>query len=134
MPKTTDEAKAMTTWITVCDTCKREDWPTEGATTPDGEAFANLIEAAADGHEGIKTRRHSCLMGCARACNVAIQGAGKLNYTLGEFDVSEEAAQAVVDYAVMHSESDSGAVPYRQWPQPIKGHFVTRHPPFPSDD
>ena len=132
MPKIIDEAKTMTTWITVCDTCKHEDWPAKGVTTSDGEAFANLIEAAADGHEGIKTRRHSCLMGCARACNIAIQGEGKLNYTLGEFDVSEEAAQAVVDYAIMHSESDSGAVPYRQWPQPIKGHFVTRHPPLPQ--
>jgi predicted metal-binding protein len=53
---------------------------------------------------------------------------------MGEFEVSEEAAQAVVDYAALHSQSETGAVPYRQWPIPIKGHFVTRHPPLPSDD
>jgi predicted metal-binding protein len=63
-----------------------------------------------------------------------VQGAGKLNYTIGEFEVSGEAAQAVVDYAALHAESESGAVPYRQWPVPIKGHFVTRHPPLPADD
>jgi predicted metal-binding protein len=73
-------------------------------------------------------------MGCTRACNVAVQGAGKLNYTLGQFEVSEEAAGAIVDYAEMHSQSDTGAVPFRQWPKPIKGHFVTRHPPLPQDE
>jgi hypothetical protein len=25
-------------------------------------------------------------------------------------------------------------VPYRNWPQAIKGHFVTRHPPLPDAD
>ena len=124
----------MTTWITICDTCKHEDWAERGVEFTDGDRFAAMIEAAADGREGVQTRRHSCLMGCTRACNVAVQAAGKLNYTIGEFDVSDEAAQAVVDYAVLHSESETGAVPYRQWPIPIKGHFVTRHPPLPADD
>jgi predicted metal-binding protein len=124
----------MTTWITICDTCKHEDWAERNVTETDGERFAAMIETAAEGRESVKTRRHSCLMGCTRACNVAVQGAGKLNYTIGEFDVSQEAAQAVVDYAVLHSESESGAVPYRQWPLPIKGHFVTRHPPLPTDE
>ena len=124
----------MTTWITICDTCKHEDWAERGVEKTDGEGFADLIEAAAKGLSSVKTRRHSCLMGCARACNVAIQAQGKLNYTMGEFEVSNEAAQAIVDYAELHSQSDSGTVPYRQWPLPIKGHFVTRHPPLPSDE
>ena len=124
----------MTTWITICDTCKHEDWAEKGLSESDGERFAALIEAAAETRPEVQTRRHSCLMGCTRACNVAVQGAGKLNYTIGEFEVSDEAAQAVVDYAVLHSQSETGAVPYRQWPVPIKGHFVTRHPPLPSDD
>ena len=124
----------MTTLITICDTCKQNDWEVRGVETTDGEVLADLIEAAAAGRDGVKTRRHSCLMGCTRACNVAIQGAGKLNYTLGMFDPTPEAAQAVVDYAALHSESDSGQVPYRQWPQEVKGHFVTRHPPMSGDD
>lgn len=122
----------MTTWITICDTCKCEGWDAQDAEITDGEKFAAMIEAAASETDTVKTRRHSCLMGCKRACNVAIQGQGKLAYTLGEFAPSDEAAQAVVDYAQMHSDSDSGVVPYRQWPAPIKGHFVTRHPPLPD--
>lgn len=124
----------MSSLITICDTCKRDDWEARGVEITDGETFAALIEAAAEDQPGVTTRRHSCLMGCARGCNVAIQGANKLNYTLGEFEPSAEAAQAIVDYAALHAESENGQVPYRQWPQPIKGHFVTRHPPLPSDD
>ena len=124
----------MTTTITICDTCKRDGWEERGADVTDGDVFADLIEAAAKDAPGVKTRRHSCLMGCARGCNVAIQGAGKLNYTLGEFEATAEAAEGIVGYAALHAESETGQVPYRQWPQAVKGHFVTRHPPLPSDD
>ncbi|RLJ41126.1 putative metal-binding protein [Litoreibacter meonggei] len=124
----------MTTWITICDTCKRDDWEARAPGVTDGETFADLIEAAATRTAGVRTRRHSCLMGCTRGCNVAIQGSGKLNYTVGEFEPSQEAAEAVVGYAALHAISESGQVPYKQWPQAIKGHFVTRHPPLPTDE
>lgn len=122
----------MTTWITICDTCKREGWETGDMSQTDGERLATLIEAVATTAD-VKTRRVSCLMGCKHGCNVAIQGAGKLNYTLGDFEPAPDAAQGIVDYAALHAASDTGQVPYREWPQPIKGHFVTRHPPLPDD-
>jgi predicted metal-binding protein len=61
------------TWITVCDTCKREGWAGAGAT--DGERLAGLIEAqaAAEGLGRLRLRRFSCLMGCTHGCNVAVQ-------------------------------------------------------------
>jgi len=124
----------MTTWITICDTCKRDDWDDRAPGHTDGEAFAALIETAAEGAADVRTRRHSCLMGCARGCNVAIQAAGKLTYTVGEFEPNAEAAEAVVGYATLHAQSETGQVPYKQWPQAIKGHFVTRHPPLPEQD
>lgn len=120
------------TWITVCDTCKREGWEQSGRLDTDGEALAALVEAEADGVDGLRTRRVSCLMGCSHGCNVAIQSPGKLNYTLGRFEPASEAAEAIVGYAVKHAESASGQVPYREWPQGVKGHFVTRHPPLPD--
>jgi predicted metal-binding protein len=124
----------MTTWITVCDTCKTEDWEASGREQKDGEVLAELVEACASDRADVKTRRVSCLMGCNHGCNVAIQGEGKLAYTLGRFDPAEEAAEAIVEYAALHAESKSGQVPFRQWPQGVKGHFVTRHPPLPSDE
>ena len=122
----------MSTWITICDTCKRDGWDDGDMTLTDGETLAALIEARAAG-TGIKTRRVSCLMGCTHGCNVAIQAAGKIAYTLGRFPPDDEHAQAIVSYATSHAESATGQVPYRQWPQAIKGHFVTRHQPLPDD-
>ncbi|OIP84958.1 MAG: hypothetical protein AUK37_05060 [Rhodobacterales bacterium CG2_30_65_12] len=121
----------MTTWITICDTCKREDWAACGESQTDGECLAALIEAAAAG-TALATRRTSCLMGCDHGCNVAIQGAGKLAYTLGRFEPSEEAAAGIVAYAQSHAASETGQVPYRDWPQAVKGHFITRLPPLPA--
>ena len=69
----------MTTWITICDTCKREDWDPVLQPKTDGEILAQLIEERAPISE-IKTRRISCIMGCVRACNVTIQGPNKINY------------------------------------------------------
>ena len=73
-------------------------------------------------------------MGCSHGCNVAIQAPGKLAYTLGRFDADQDAAEAIVEYAELHANSETGQVPFKQWPQGVKGHFVTRHPPLPSDD
>ena len=124
----------MTTWITTCDTCKREGWESGDMAQTDGEQLATLVEAAAEGLKNVRTRRVSCLMGCKGACNVTVQGAGKLNYTIGAFDPTPEAASGIVAYAMAHANSDTGQVPYREWPQAIKGHFVTRHPPLPDDE
>ena len=121
----------MTSWITICDTCKRENWDPVVQPQTDGEILADMIEPRAK-TAGLKTRRVSCMMGCVRACNVAIQGPKKLAYVLGTFEPTEENAQAIVDYATLHQGSDSGQVPYRTWPQPVKGRFTSRMAPLPD--
>lgn len=123
----------MTTWITICDTCKREGWNAESHGRTDGERLAVLIETAAAGAP-VRTRRTSCLMGCTHGCNVAVQAAGKLCYTIGNFLPNHESAEAIVSYATLHAGTETGQVPYRQWPEAIKGHFVTRHPPLPPEE
>ena len=123
----------MTTWITICDTCKRDGWDAAQGGPTDGEVLATLIEAAATDVDRVRTRRTSCLMGCKGGCNVAVQGKGKLSYTIGNFEPLAEAAAGIVAYAAAHAQSATGQVPYRDWPQAIKGHFVTRHPPLPEE-
>lgn len=123
----------MTTWITICDTCKRDDWSETTHSRPHGEDMAELVEKHAKGRN-VRTRRTSCLMGCSHGCNIAIQAEGKLAYTLGRFEPTDEAASGIVGYAEMHAESATGQVPFRQWPPAVKGHFVTRHPPLPRDE
>ena len=123
----------MTTWITTCDTCKRDGWEEGDMSLTDGERLADLIEAAAEGRADVKTRRVSCLLGCERSCNIAVQAPGKLHFTLGRFDPTPEAATAIVDWAALHAESETGQVRYRDWPEGVKGHFVARLPPVPHD-
>ncbi len=123
----------MTTWITICETCVREGFPgpEEGAERP-GAQLAALVEAAAEG-TALRTRRHACLMGCDHGCNVAVQAPAKLGYTIGRFEPTAEAAEAIVAWSLLHAESALGQVPYKLWPQGVKGHFVTRHPPLPEE-
>ncbi|MGR3342717.1 MAG: DUF1636 domain-containing protein, partial [Paracoccaceae bacterium] len=59
----------MTTWITICDTCKRDGWEDGDMALTDGEILAALVEEQAIG-KCVKTRRVSCLMGCTHGCNV----------------------------------------------------------------
>lgn len=123
----------MTSTITICDTCKRPDWEARGSEKTDGTALAELLEAASDGVETVRIRRHSCLMGCGKGCNLAIQAEGKLTYVMGDFEALPEQAEAIVEYARLHDESETGQVPFRSWPQPVKGHFVSRIP-VPDND
>ena len=121
--------RCMTTTIFVCDTCR---WTVEDKTAPcgrtGGEILAGHVERLAGGLDRIEVRRQSCLMGCERHCNTAVGAPGKLTYVLGAFAPGEEAAAAVVAYACLHRDSETGQVPFRQWPAAVKGHFMARIP------
>ena len=114
-----EKRDTMTTWITICDTCKRDDWSAETKSTTDGETLAALIEEVAVGAP-VRTRRTACLMGSTHGCNVAIQAPEKLCYTIGNFAPNREAAKAIVSYATLHAGAETGQVPYRQWPEGVK--------------
>ncbi len=120
----------MPTTITVCTTCRQPAVREDKERTPCGQAMLESVMRAADEVEGVEVRGVACLMGCEHGCNVAISAAGKLAYVLGSFEPGEAAASALVEYAVGHAASNTGAVPIKQWPQGVKGHFVARIPPL----
>jgi len=70
-----------------------------------------------------------CLFACQRHCVVHIRAPGRIGYVLGDFTPDAASAQAILDYAALHADSEHGQVPYRQWPEGVKGHFITRTPP-----
>ncbi|MEM0944984.1 MAG: DUF1636 domain-containing protein [Pseudomonadota bacterium] len=120
----------MTTVITVCDTCRFSEDEKIG---PDGRTGGEMLAEATEtlaATEGMEVRRVSCLMGCERHCNVAISAPDKLTYVLGRFAPEAESAEALVAYAALHRESETGQVPFREWPAGVKGHFVARIPPL----
>ena len=127
------EGYNMPTIITICETCKREGWADRRVSETDGLKFAKLIEQIPTNNRRVSIRRHSCLMGCKNGCNVIIQDNDKLSYALGNFTPDLESATALVNYANLHAESANGQVPYKSWPEKIKGHFVARIPPLRKD-
>lgn len=118
----------MTTTIFVCDTCRFSVEEKLDGDKTGGEILCAYVEHKAAANPNLTVKRQSCLMGCVRHCNIAITADDKLSYVLGEFQPDAEAAQAIVDYAILHAESETGQVPFRQWPQGVKGHFVARIP------
>ena len=121
----------MTTTIFVCDTCSYAPGQKTGPNNQTGgEILAELVERIAQGSTTVEIRRQSCLMGCDRHCNTAITADGKLTYVLGMFKPSNASAEAIVEYAELHADSETGRVPFKQWPQGVKGHFVARIPPL----
>lgn len=118
----------MTTTIFVCDTCRYSAEEKHLGEKTGGEILCEHVERLAAQNADLVVRRQSCLMGCTHHCNVAVAAREKLSYVLGAFAPDEASAQAIVAYATLHARSDTGQVPFRQWPQGVKGHFVARLP------
>ncbi len=118
--------------VTVCETCNFSSEAKLQLDRTGGEMLAELLEQDARSDQQVQVRRHACLMGCARHCNVALSAAGKLTYVLGSFEPAPESAAAIMGFARLYAESATGQVPYRLWPEGVKGHFVARIPPLPA--
>jgi predicted metal-binding protein len=78
---------------------------------------------------GVAVQEMPCLFACSDFCTVHLRAPDKVGYVLGRFTPDEEAARAILDYAVEYAASEHGRVPFANWPQGVKGHFITRSPP-----
>lgn len=119
--------------VVVCSTCRhsaemREDEDGRRGGALLAEAM-RVLQAAEPDLQGVAVQEMPCLFACQRHCTVAIRAPGKLGYVLGDFAPDGDAARAILEYAVRHAASEEGQVPYREWPQGVKGHFITRTPP-----
>ncbi|WP_260925268.1 DUF1636 domain-containing protein [Novosphingobium sp. 9] len=119
--------------IVACNTCRHSADAREDATGLRGGAqlVAVLREVQAEDarYAGIAVQEMPCLFACTEHCTVHLRAPGKVGYVLGRFTPDREAATALLDYAAHYAESEHGRVPFKQWPQAIKGHFITRTPP-----
>ncbi|NML10602.1 DUF1636 domain-containing protein [Sphingobium sp. AR-3-1] len=119
--------------IVACNTCRHSTTDREDDHGTRGGA--QLVAALRDVREsdaryaGIAVQEMPCLFACADFCTVHLRAPGKVGYVLGRFAADREAATAILDYAVHYAGSDHGRVPFKQWPQGVKGHFITRTPP-----
>jgi predicted metal-binding protein len=113
--------------IIVCTTCR---YSADAKTGPDGRTggemlLAEMREAAGDA----RVRSQECLWNCTRHCSVLIRDTGKFSYIAGGFRPGTGAAPAILAWFAMHGETGTGEVPFRQWPDAMRGHFIARIPP-----
>ncbi|WP_257557298.1 DUF1636 domain-containing protein [Sphingobium sp. CFD-2] len=119
--------------VVVCSTCRLSGEQREDAAGRRGGALlAEALHRVRDGdpaYASVAVQDMPCLFACQRHCTVHVRGTGKIGYVLGDFTPDEEAARAILDYALRHAQSDEGVVRYADWPQGVKGHFIVRTPP-----
>lgn len=119
--------------VVACNTCRHSAAEREDQTGARGgarmvEALRSVQESDAR-YAGIAVQEMPCLFACTEFCTVHLRAPDKVGYVLGRFTPGEEAAAAILDYAVHYAASEHGRVPFKQWPQGVKGHFITRTPP-----
>ncbi len=118
--------------VVACNTCRFSADAREDASG--GSGGARLVEALRavqrePGYAGVAVQEMPCLFACQEFCTVHLRAPGKVGYVLGRFAPGEADARAILDYALLYARSEIGQVPYRDWPQGVKGHFITRTPP-----
>ncbi len=118
--------------VIFCTTCRHS---ADSKTGPDGrsggETLAHAFEEllAARGRGDVCVRRQACLWSCTRHCNVWIQDSERFSYIAGGFSPDRQAAEAILEWFDLHGATDDGLVPFRDWPQGMRGHFIARLPP-----
>ena len=117
--------------IVMCTTCR---FSREEKLGPDGRTggetlIAHMREAVAarEGAPAIATQ--VCLWNCKRHCSVVLRDDQRFTYFTGDHEPTREQAEAILDWFAAHGETETGEVPFRQWPDRMRGHFIARIPP-----
>ena len=117
--------------VVACNTCRFSADARENGGVRGGARLVEALRAvkAQGRNEDVAVQEMPCLFACEQFCTVHLRAPGKVGYVLGRFAADEEAARAILDYARLYAGSEEGQVPYRAWPEGVKGHFITRTPP-----
>lgn len=119
--------------LVICTTCK---FSPESKFGPDGRTGGQTLLAAVQtvatrrGRMDIEIAPQECLWNCTRSCSVAIQDDQRFSYITGSNMPDEDQAEAILDWFDAHGATADGQVPFRQWPQRMRGHFIARIPPM----
>jgi predicted metal-binding protein len=118
------------TSVVACNTCRRPDVP-RGDEAAGAQLVTALraVQAEDPRYSDVEVQEMPCLFACKDSCTIHLRAPGKIGYVLGKFEPDQDTARAILDYAVQYAASEIGQVPYKQWPEGVKGHFLTRTPP-----
>jgi predicted metal-binding protein len=115
-----------------CTTCRfseAEQYGPDGRTG--GETLVGHMEAllAERQRKDIAIQRQACLWNCKRHCSVILGDNRRFTYFTGDHVPERAQAEAILEWFDMHGATETGEVPFRQWPNRIRGHFIARIPP-----
>ena len=126
-------ASAPGTAVIACSTCR---WSAGERDATDGRrggavlaAALRRVKASDPRYDDVAVDEMACLFACADHCTVHLRAPGRAGYVLGRFAATDEDARAILEYARLYAQSAEGQVPYRLWPEGVKGHFIVRTPP-----
>jgi predicted metal-binding protein len=117
--------------IVLCTTCR---YSLAEKTGPDGRTggetlIGHMCEAVLARGAQVAVQTQACLWNCKRHCSVILRDEDRFSYFTGDHEPSREQAEALLDWFEAHGLTDTGEVPFRQWPARMRGHFIARIPP-----
>jgi predicted metal-binding protein len=120
----------MTTRIFVCVSCRQDGEEDDAVATP-GQALLKVIESRlqSDGRTEVRVAAVECLAVCKRPCTVALCGADKWTYLIGDLD-AEAHSQEIVTAALAFGASENGIIPWRERPTSFRKGVIARVPPL----
>ena len=120
--------------IIMCTTCRHsaaEKFGPDGRTG--GETLiTHMQDAMAERGENVEIQTQACLWNCKRHCSVILRDDQRFTYFTGDHVPERLQAEAILDWFTAHGASETGEVPFRQWPDRMRGHFISRIPPVPK--
>jgi predicted metal-binding protein len=118
--------------IVACETCGHARLDDAGRVPGQVLIEALKSEHAARAGGPVDLAIVRCLWACTQSCAVHLRAPGKLGYVIARLEPTDVTARALLDYAALYAASDEGRVPFKQCPEPLKGHFLCRIPPQPA--
>ena len=118
--------------LVICTTCKFSE---TAKFAPDGRTGGEMLLAevlgvlARAGRSDVEIEPQVCLWNCTRPCSVVLQDEARFSYVTGSNTPDASQAEALVQWFDLHGQTQDGSVPFKQWPQLMRGHFIARIPP-----
>ncbi len=117
--------------IILCSTCR---YSADSKTGPDGRTggetlIGHVQDALATGaRTDISVQTQACLWNCKRHCSVVLRDDQRFTYFTGKHLPTRAQAESIIAWFDMHGLSETGEVPFRDWPDAMRGHFIARIP------